>query len=94
MYKYYFNKGFIIFDFDEETFKRLPYLVKDRVGTGVTINSDKVMLCYTTITSTSNKLKNLLINSNYCSSYTNQEFNDKKEQMITIFSKYVTPQIK
>ena len=31
---------------------------------------------------------------NYHSSYTNQEFNDKKEQMSTIFSTYVTPQIK
>ena len=52
------------------------------------------MLCYTTIPSTSNTLKNLLFNSNYHSSYTNQEFNDKREEMITIFSTYVTPQIK
>ena len=43
---------------------------------------------------TSNTLKNLLVNSNYHSSYTNQEFNDKKEQIITIFSTYVAPQIK
>ena len=39
-------------------------------------------------------LKKLLVNSNYHSSYTNQELNDKKEQMITIFSTYFTPQIK
>ena len=52
------------------------------------------MLCYTTITSTSNTLKNLLVNSNYHSSYTNQELNDKKEKMNTIFSTCVTPQIK
>ena len=52
------------------------------------------MLCFTTITSTSNTLKNLLINSNYNSSYTTQEFNAKKEQMSTIFNTYVTPQIK
>ena len=36
----------------------------------------------------------MLVNSNYYSSYTNQEFNDEKEEMITIFSTYVTPQIK
>ena len=73
---YYFNKGFIIFDCDEDNLKRLPSLVNDRVGAEVTINSDKVMLCYTTIPSTSNTLNNLLVNSNYHSSYTNQEFND------------------
>ena len=52
------------------------------------------MICYTTIPSTSNTLKNLLVNSNCHSSYTNKKFNDKKEQMITIFSTYITPQIK
>ena len=78
IYEYYFNKGFIIFDCDEEILKRLPYLVKDIVGAEVTINSEKFLLCYTTIPSTSNILKNLLVNSNYNSSYTNQEFNDKK----------------
>ena len=75
-------------------FKRLPSQVKERVGAEVTVNSEKAMLCYTTIPSTSNTLKNLLVNSNYHSSYTNQEFNDKKEEMITIFSAYVAPQIK
>ena len=74
----YFNKRFIIFNCNENNLKRLTYLVKDIVGAEVTINSDKVMLCYTTIPSTSNTLKNLLFNSNYHSSYTNQEFNDKK----------------
>ena len=52
------------------------------------------MICSTTIPSNSNTLKKLLVNSNYHSSYTNQEFNDKKEEMITIFSTFVTPQIK
>ena len=45
-------------------------------------------------TSTSITLKNLLVNSNYHSSYTNQEFNDKKEQMSAIFSRYAIPKIK
>ena len=68
--------------------------VKDSVGAEVTINSEKFMLCYTTIPSISNTLKNLSVNSKYHSSYTNQEFNDKKEQIITIFSTYVAPKIK
>ena len=50
------------------------------------------MLCYTTIPSTSNTLMNLLVNSNYHYSYTNREFNDKKEEIITIFSTFVAPQ--
>ena len=65
MFEYYFNKGFIIFNCDEKTLKRLPSQVKDRVGAEVTFNSDKVVLCYTTIPSTSNTLKNLLVSSNY-----------------------------
>ena len=52
------------------------------------------MICSTTIPSTSNILKNFLVNSNSLSSYTNQQLNDKKEQTITIFSTYVAPQIK
>ena len=52
------------------------------------------MICSTTIPSTSNTLKNLLVNSKSHYSYTNQEFNDKKEEMITIFSAHVAPKIK
>ena len=43
-------------------FKKLPLMVKEIVGAEVKVNIDLVMLCYTTITSTSNKLKNLVIN--------------------------------
>ena len=69
-------------------------MVKNRVGSEVAVNTDLVMLCFTTIPSTSNTLKNLVINSNYHSSYSTQEFNTKKEQMSNIFNTYVTPQIK
>ena len=72
MFEYYFNKGFVIFDCDENTLKILPYEVKDRVGAEVTVNSDKVMIFSTTIPSTSNTLKNLLVNANSHSSYTNK----------------------
>ena len=59
MSEYYFNEGLIQLTCDEDHLKKLPLLVKDRVGAEVKVNSDLVMLCYTTITSTSNTLKNL-----------------------------------
>ena len=52
MSEYFFNKGFVTFDCDEENLKRLPYQVIDRVGAEVAVNSYLVMLCYTTIPST------------------------------------------
>ena len=42
--------------------KKLPSMVKDRIGAELKMNTDLVMLCFTTIPSTSNKLKNLVIN--------------------------------
>ena len=68
--------------------------VKDRFGAELAVNTDLVMLCFTTIPYTSNTLKNLLINSNYHSSYSTQELNTQKGQMSTIINAYVTPQIK
>ena len=68
-------------------------MVKYRVGAEVKFNTDLVMLCYTTISSTSNTLKNLVINSNYHSSYSTQELNTRIEQMSNMFNTYVTPQI-
>ena len=72
MFEYYFNKGFIIFNCDENNLKRITSQVKDRVGVEVTVNSEKFMIFSTTIPSTSNTLKILSVNSNYHSSYTNQ----------------------
>ena len=69
-------------------------MVKERVGAEVKVNSDLVMLCYTTITSTSNTLKNLVISSNYHSSYSTGKSNTENEQMSILFSTYVMPQIK
>ena len=57
MSEYYFNKGFIQLTYDEDNLKKIPLWVKYRVGAEVKVNSDLVMLCYTTITSTSNTLK-------------------------------------
>ena len=68
--------------------------MKQRVGAGVEVNSDKVVLCKTTIISTSNTLKNLVIGSYYHSSYSTEKFNTEKEEMGRLFSTYDTPQIK
>ena len=72
MFECYFNKEFITIDCNENNLKRLPSEVKDRVSSEVTVNSEKVMICYTTIPSTSNTLKNFLVNANSHSSYTNK----------------------
>ena len=65
-------------------------MVKERVGAELKVNIDLVMLCYTTITSTSNTLKNLGINSNYHLSYSTEKFNTENEKISKIFSTYVT----
>ena len=94
MSEYYFNKGFIQITCDEDHLKKLPLLVKDRVGAEVKVNSYLVVLCYTTITSTSSTLKNLYISKDYHSSYSTETFNNKKKAMSRLFSTNVTPQIK
>ena len=94
MSEYYFNKGLVIFECDEENEEKLPSEVKYRVSAEVAVDSDLVMPCFTNIPSTSKTLIFFLVGSNYHSSYTTQEFNTKKEQMSTIFNTYVTPQTK
>ena len=51
------------------------------------------MIFSTIISPTENTLKNLLVNEKSHSSYTNKEFNDRKEEIINIFSAYVAPQM-
>ena len=94
MSEYYFNKGFSQLTCDEDHFKKLPLWVKDRVGAEVKVNSDLVMLCHTTITSTSYTLKKIYIGRYYHSSYSTDNYSDRKEAMDILFSTYVTPQIK
>ena len=57
MSEYYFNKGFVVFECDEDQQKN-PLEVKYRVGAELAVNTDLVMLCFTTIPPTSNTLKN------------------------------------
>ena len=93
MSEYHFNKWFIQLTCDENHFKKLLLLVKDRVGAVVKVNSDLVLLCYTTITSTSNTMKKLYTSKDYHLSYSTEKINTKKA-MSRLFSTYVTPQRK
>ena len=52
------------------------------------------MTCINIISSTSNTLKNLVVNKSLHYSYIQPEFNDKKEIIINIFSAYVVPPLK
>ena len=52
------------------------------------------MTCINTIPSTSNTLKNLVVNKILHSSYIKREFNNKKEMIVNIFSEYVVPMLK
>ena len=94
MSQYYFNKGFIQLTCDEYHLNKLPKLVQQRVGAKPKVNSDLVMLCKTTIISTSNTLKNLYISTDYHFSYSTEKFNTERESMSRLFNKYVTQQIK
>ena len=61
MSQYYFNKGFTQLKCDEDHLKKIPENVKERVGAVLEKNIDLVMICHTTITSTSSTLKTLYI---------------------------------
>ena len=93
MSRYYFNKGFIELTCDEYHLRKAPVKVKDRVGAELEVNTDLVLLYHTTISSTSSTLKKLYIGRGYHSSYSNDNYNDRKEAMYRLFSTYITPQI-
>ena len=57
-------------------------------------NTDLVMLCSTTITSTSSTLKNLYIGTQYHSLYSTENYNDQTKEMDRLFRTYITPKIK
>ena len=78
MLEYYLSKGFTIFDCSTYNLAKLPNEIKDRIHAEDAENSDKVMICSTTIPSTSNTLKNLAVNKSFHSFYIQREYNDKK----------------
>ena len=94
MSQYYFNKGFTEITINEERLKKLPDLVKIRIGAEMSENSDLVMQCITTITSTSTTLKNLHIGTEYHESYSTNIYSDQTEKMDRLFKTYITPQLK
>ena len=69
MFEYYLSKGFTYFDCIIINLEKLPYEVKQIIHAEDTDNSDKVMIYSTTITFTSNTLKNLAVNTSFHSSY-------------------------
>ena len=52
------------------------------------------MTCINTITSTSNTLKNLVVNKSLRYSFIKTDFNDKNKMIINIFSAYFVPLLK
>ena len=74
--------------------KKIPKNVKERVGAFLEANTDLVMLCHTTITSTSSTLKNLYIGKGYHSLYSTENYNDQTKGMGRLFSTYITTKIK
>ena len=74
--------------------EKLPNEVKDRIHAEHIDNSDKVMICSTTISSTSDTLKKLPVNKSVHSSYIQREYNNKNEAIINIFSEYFEPLLK
>ena len=94
MSQYYFNKGFTEIICDEERLKKLPDLVQKRVGAELSENTDLVMQCSTTITSTSTTLKNLYVGTEYHESYSINIYSDQTDKMDRLFKTYITPQLK
>ena len=69
MFEYYFSKGFTYCDCNIINLGKLPTEVKQGIHEEYKYNQDKVMICSTTIPSTSNTLKNLAVNKSFHSSY-------------------------
>ena len=69
MLKYYFSKGFNIPECNYNNFAKLPNDVKQIIHSEEKYNSDKIMKCIKTILSTSNTLKNLVVNKSFDYSY-------------------------
>ena len=69
MLEYYFSKGFTILECNYNNLAKLPNDIKQITHVEETDNSDKVMTCINIILSTSNTLKNLVVNKSLNSYY-------------------------
>ena len=94
MLEYYFSKGFTILEFNDNNLEKLSNDAKQRIHAEEKYNSDKVMTCINKIPSTSNTIKNLVVNKRLCSSYIQKESDDRNKMIINIFSAYVVPLLK
>ena len=94
MLEYYFSRGFTILEYNDDNLETLPNDIKQRTRAEETDHSENFMTCINTIPSTSNTLKNLVVNKSLHSSYIQTEFNNKKKIIINIFSAYVVPMLK
>ena len=79
---------------NDNNLAKFPNEIKQIIHAEEIDNSEKVMACINTISSTSNTLKNLVVNKSFHSSYIQIEFNDKKKIIINIFVAYVVPLLK
>ena len=86
-----FSKGFGILECNVNNLAKLPNKVKQIIHTEETDNSDYVMTCINTITSTSNTLKKFLLHKNVHSSYIQTKYDDKEEITNNTFITYVEP---
>ena len=77
MLEYYFSKVCGILECNTNNFVKLPNQVKQIIRAEEAYNLDYVMTCINTIPSTSNTLKNLILNKILYSSYIQTEFNEK-----------------
>ena len=71
--------------------KKIPESAKQIIHSEETHDSDYDMNCNTNITSISNTLNNLWLQSSLHSSHIKTKYNGKEESINNIFSKYVEP---
>ena len=64
-----FSKGLSILECNMNNLAKIPNDIKQIINAEETDNSDKVTTCINTIPSTSNTLKNLVVNKSLHSSY-------------------------
>ena len=67
--EYYFWKVFTLFECNTINLEKLPNEVKYRIHAEDAENDEKVIICSTTISSTSNILKKLVVNTSFHSFY-------------------------
>ena len=89
MLEYFLSKVFVILECYSNKLSRIENKSKQRIHDIDMHDSDYIMTCTTWITSISNTLKNLCIQSDLYSYYIQTIYNGKEEIINNIFSPYV-----